>query len=753
MQREGRQNMRKREICIAIIVWLFQIMFGMAACSDRGSEVNTEAGAPDLSGGAYVCTGWERIPWEGTGQSSRLFACENEVVFSCEHYFYYAGTSIDPNQIGDLVEAYDDFQITTKIYRQTIEDKKLSEKAFVCELDGYVSDAVYEDKELTLLLSSAADYLRLRDEGYLVRVGDDGRTVFRRELEKGEWNGKLAVNGKGDILILYANKVACFDSKGKERKTQTYDSVSPAVAICGGEGGGFYLIGLEKGPLTKRIEGGKEEVIDDAHSFLELFRTAGGRILAGNGEKVFLYAEKEWVELFDYLSLDVCAKDVVKWWMDESGKVYLIAREGGDQEEILVSAERLPESETQQKEVVRLGTNGLDEKIQRAVLSFNRSSDKYRVEIVNYTGMVSAYSDESDLRAADERFLLDISSGKSLDLAFTNLLSVHNVSPEGVMADLNPYLEQSEMLSRDDFFSDVLEAATDQGNLLYLSDSFHVSTLLCKTSIEEADGKEWTLEKLIETAEAHPESLLFPVPNGDFEQALRTYNAQTVIAISLMLVGDNIFEGDAPEKELFVRLLRLARRAYDTNSQETTIQEALREGTLLFVPADIRNFSDLSQYYVRNFDKKDMTVMGYPTESGQGMSVIGPGLGIGILASSQHKDSAWAFIEFYLTNADEDSIEYLSSQKSVFEKQLQKAHQYAHTDSDAAQTDYVEEETLELLEEMLEQAVGSDRKVDAEILDIIDEAAQVFYAGDAAAETAADVIMNRVSLYLNENRK
>ena len=745
--------MRKRFFFTTFLICFFFILMFMSACSKDNKNGHAEAFESSSLDGRYVCTGYEKILRNDAGQGNRIFACTDKTVFSCENCFSYRGNSIDSKEIEELVELYDELAVSTKIFRQTIDGKKLSELAFVGELDGYVISAVIsDDEELVMTLSSAADYLGLRDEGYLVRINRNGEIIFRKKLEKGTWNGKLTIDGKGNAMIFCGDKIIRYDPKGKELREQRINFTSCVLDICGDENDGFYLIGLEKGATTKHIQGDKEVVIDTEHGFLELSRTHGGNVLAENGEKVFLYTGQGWLELFSFISLDIYSKDVIKWWMGDDGKVYLIVQEGKGQEEYLVLAECKPETQIVSKEVITLGTNGLNEDVQRAVISFNRINEKYRVELINYAGMINAYSNENDNRLEEERFRLDISSGKKLDLVFTNLLSCYDVSPKGIMENLNPYLTQSDLISKDDFFQEVLQAASHQGDLMYLSNSFYVSTLLCKASLKGVDDHGWTIEKLTKLARDYSDAYLFSPVYGEGIQ-MGAYNANIVIENALLLYGNKLFDGDASGEKILAQLLDIAKQVYSANNQELITRDALNQGAVLLVPAKIWNFNDLSLYFARDFNKTDMRVVGYPTEDGRGKSVIEPCNGIGILASSEHKDAAWAFIEYYVMFSGSENTDYFSTRKSIFDRQLHNASQKAKQNYEMDDKNYVDEDAIKFLIGMLDNAVGSDQKIEAEIMNIVNEETQSFYLSEKTSEETADVIFRRSEIYLKENCK
>ena len=122
-----------------------------------------------------------------------------------------------------------------------------------------------------------------------------------------------------------------------------------------------------------------------------------------------------------------------------------------------------------------------------------------------------------------------------------------------------------------------------------------------------------------------------------------------------------------------------------------------------------------------------------------------------MLSSSKHKDAAWVFLEYYLHSSDSEKLDHLSSLKSKFNVQIKKAYEFSKRKSKPDDMNYIEKESLTLLEEIMENAVGSDQRMEEEIMDVIFEETPAFYVGDKTAGEVTSIIGSRVMLYLKEN--
>ena len=744
--------MKTTRINICKILITIMLLTLLTSCQYNNTRIKeTETDWSMQNGSCYTCVGYEKISWNEAMHDSRVLACSGNFVFSCEPVFLYDGQIIDESEIDDLVEDYDQFEIKTMIYKYVIEDNKLIDGNMIGEADGYVIGAcVYENEKLIMTITSAADYLGLEEKGWLAMMNVDGKISFSKELDKGRCTEHLTANSNGEIFILSKNEIYTYNSKGKNVRTQKLDEKTQGWEICCDDEKGCYVISMDVALVLRKLCQGKEEIIDNTHSFTEMSRTPEGRVIAMNRNKLYVYSEltKEWQELVDFVNIDICSDDIIKWWMGKNSDLYIILRGEGTDDEYLITAQIKSKEEIPEKEVIRMAVNGTSSKFRRMAIGFNRTNEKYRIEITNYFETLGAYSTEADFEAANERLILDLYTEKKIDLIDLGVLISQDISPVGLLEDLNPYLSQHSSIQKDDFFPEVLQGATVNNSLLWLTDTMMLTTLLCQPTLQKQIQENWTVENMIKIARENPNMQLFN-ETGVMNRQEKNLCANHVLECALALNQPKYFE-NMFDREAFIQILQEAKEQYDSLSINTG--EVENKNDYLLVDSCISSFDGLTYDLLESFHKQGMAAIGYPTEDGKGKSIISPYVGIGMLSSSEHKDAAWAFLEYYIQSADDRNLDYLSSVKSKFATQIKKAYEMSKQDIAPDNADYIDEESLKLLEELVDNAVGSDQKIDEEIINIVYEEVPAYYIGDKTVGEVADVIGNRVMLYLNENK-
>lgn len=755
--------MRKRQGMLSWILLGMIVAFMMAACEKPGNESKMEKQGFESQDGEYVCERFEKI-WSGEeGRNRQVLACFDHVIYSSESHYWYQEREILEEEIGELVEEYDAFQVRTTIYGLAIDEAENAGEQVLCELEGFIECATAgEDGALFLVLTSSKTFLGLEEERILACLGTDGREIFQRELERGPQVQSLSAGG-GKIWAKSLNQILVFDAKGKKKDIITLSSSGYLVDLCA-DGDECFVICLEKGPITKRVGKKKETVVDQDLGFLELSSGSAGGILARNSDKIYLYESKtgSWQELLRILDIGVSSKDILTWWMDERDRISFLIREGNDT--CLVTAGRHPMDELSVKKTLTIGTWQTTEELQRLIAGYQRMRGDIRIEIQRYGDGVSAYSSREDMENALQRLRLDLTAGKGPDLLCVDVLRLTDLAPNALLEDLGPWLDRSKVIRRDDFFPAVLQSATYDGKLTYLTDSFTLSTLMGRASLLGKE-KDWTLERILSLAKSHPNSDLFQRIEGGGDYG-RDANVRNYLENLLILSGERIFgkKGEKADMETLCLLLQLAKEQYDgTSPLAENIGERVGKGGILLYEANLYDFYEICHVTTQIFGGKEVRVAGYPAEGGEGKSILFPKPGIGILQTSEEKEEAFAFLEYYLTSSDQESLDFFSSRKSVFEGQLAKARQLAKelqkTEKQSSNMAKSEEgdgevwnlEALELLEQAVLESAGTDAMMEEQILDIIFEEANAFFAGGKSAEAVGEIIWNRVRLYLGES--
>lgn len=739
--------MEKKNLRIVIAFLCLALMLIPAACAGtrKTTAEDTEVSLrPDC---VYVCTGYEKIAWES--ESRRVLACAGDMVYSVDEVFYYEGQRIAEAEIWELVEDYDRLAVKGIIFCQTVEGKTLSQERVVCETEGHIRGAATAgDGDIILSVEDAKTYLGIKEGYCLMKIGSDGKVLFKAEQEFGYAPSVLTVDREGNAFTSSQNSVYCFNRKGKCIRTMDFNNT--VTDICADGKGGVYVSCAGVRVPIVRMRGGKEEPVNEKVGLNKFARTVTGQLLARNNTKAYLYSEKDdvWQELLVFSNMDLLADDILEWWMGEKERIHLIVKGDNGLGEYLVTAEQRSEEAIITKEVLTIGTWGYSEELTRAIVGFNRINEQYRIEIMDYSEKLSEYDTGGGVAAITDRIKLELISGKGPDLLSLNVIDIGLIAEKGMMEDLGPYLENSDKLSREDFFDELLKSATFGGKLAYLPDSFGIRTMVGKRSIL-GEKEAWTLEDVILLTEKYPQALLL-APNV----RARENSAEKVVKTMFWLNQEQFFgprDGkDFFDAKAFAVMLNKAKEVYGAKELSgSDLQAAYRNGEVLLADIYISSFWDLSSRQSEFFGREPMQVTGYPTGGEKSGHIITPQGGYGIMSFCKNKEAAWEFLE-YLMMREPESLFAFSSRPVCFEKQMDTMLGYVKRESTEEDVKSFED-NLQLLRKIVQNAVGTYCLADEEILNMIYEEARQFYLGDKTAEAATNAICNRVKLYLDEN--
>ncbi len=190
----------------------------------------------------------------------------------------------------------------------------------------------------------------------------------------------------------------------------------------------------------------------------------------------------------------------------------------------------------------------------QAVSDFNKTNDRYKVELTEYFPYAQNVTDE-EWDNAILNLNTRIISGDMPDILDMSNLSVQIYQSKGLLEDLYPYMEHDPEIRKEDYFENVFEAISLDGKLPYLTDGAAISTMLAGEDIVVGnDG--WTIQEL--------------------EKVLDTYGANSINNLSgasflkVMLQTDGSFidwnlgkcSFDSPE---FVKMLEFAGKIQESS--------------------------------------------------------------------------------------------------------------------------------------------------------------------------------------------
>lgn len=419
-------------------------------------------------------------------------------------------------------------------------------------------------------------------------------------------------------------------------------------------------------------------------------------------------------------------------WLDE--ETFLIRTSG-----ILLDIypvlllKRVPAGEIQEKTVVRMAvplnatwedatwTDTVDRKIVEMITIFNRSSAQYRVE-------VETFSSATELN-------LKFASGDSPDLIYWSYTawldepaSANLLAKRGYLEDMEPLFAADEEANLSNFIPNLVELVKERdGGLYSMPLSFYFTGA---TALEEyvGDDPTWTIAEMVELQENLPEDMTI------FGNSIQSSMLDTLLNDNLTAFVDmNTGECDFMNQD-FYDILNFCRDNFPAEFSEDSAGSSGNSLLMGVISADL--YSELPE-----LEAQGKVLVGYPGVEGNGMSAV-----IfdecSLCAMGQNKEAAWEFIKTLYTY--EFQYAYSGLFISVRDDVFNDMEDWRLTNNDRF--------TPELSAEFRQLVYGIEtlKILDSPVLPIIREEAAAFFAGDKTAEQVAEIIENRVKIYLSE---
>ncbi len=486
--------------------------------------------------------------------------------------------------------------------------------------------------------------------------------------------------------------------------------------------------------------------------------------------------------LYEYSIADQKTSEVLQWLdSDINGDYvnYVAATEDGDilaviidwntNEMSLAKLKKTPASEVTQKTQIVIGTLYTDQALQAAAVRFNKNNTQYHVSIKTYVDE----NNWTDTTWSDAITALnnDIVSGTDCpDILDLSNLDVKALASKGVFEDITPYLENSTVLDKDDFFQSILDSYTFDGKLVGIPQSFMLNTVVGKTA-DVGDKMGWTIDDVMALSQKYPDAELF--------------DGMTKASMLYMLVGydlDSYIDWTTGkcnfDSENFQKVLEFINTfpedyTYDENEKSTPAKIQARE--LLLNTAGIYQLESIQES--EGMFGEAVTFVGYPNDNGTAGCYMSANSLYAIASKSANKDGAWTFIEDLLNSSTDEAYSYgLPSRKSALNELIEKEMNPSYLlDENGNQIldengnpipegggsiswgdwEYTyhtpTQEEVDILMQLIDASqpitVGND-----EITNIITEEAEAFFKGQKSVADVANVIQSRVQIYVNENK-
>lgn len=400
----------------------------------------------------------------------------------------------------------------------------------------------------------------------------------------------------------------------------------------------------------------------------------------------------------------------------------------------------------------------VDDAIKSAAVKFNKSQDKYQIMVKDY----STYDD------APTQMNNDLLAGEIPDIIDLSGISAEKYISKGMLLDLYTLMDKDSDIKKDDFIENVLQVMETDGKLYHISPTFGVNVLIGKTS--DIGGRDkFTVQDLIdlEQSKGNDAKAFYMRSNTSVLNMICTANYEDYIDWN---TGKCSFNSDE-----FVKLLEYANtypKDEDINWDEDyeSLPTQIRSGKVILADIYSLGMEEIELYNAMFED--DISFIGYPSDKSAGASAS-MNMDLGIYAKSKNVDGAWAFLKTFLTKdyickgannyysgfpLRKDALEYQIKRYSATEKYTDEYGNEIEPYQSSWGYDDLDVEIGPLSEDQVNKLREVIASVDHlyvyndDVMTIISDETGAYFSGQKSAKEVADIVQNRVSNYVNENR-
>ena len=640
-----------------------------------------------------------------------------------------------------------------------------------------------------------------KSEYHLVKLDAQGNQIYDEDFseqtrqEEYFYAQMMAVDDQGRIYLSINNSmgtsIMLFDENGKFKGNASVDQQAWISSIGAAKDGKVYATYMQYnndssvGVIAEIDFEGKKlgkvyKNFPCSNGNCTILRGTESDIICSDESALYEYSfeKEEASKILTWLDCDIEGSKINQVFMDTEGKLYAMIYDWNSGSAELAAMKKVRTEDVVKREKIVIGMIYSNSNLESKIVEFNKNNDKYRVTMKTY--MDENNWSEKSYEDAITNLTNDILSGNSPDILDLNGLDIQNFANKNVLEDLTPFLEKSSVLSKNDFFDSILNAATFNGKLVYIPSRFTLETITAKSSLV-GDKMGWTMEDVMKLKNQYPDAELI-------EYATKN----DIMNIMLMLNKDSFIDPETGachfDGKEFKDLLVFANafpKEYDYDQERSVTPYLLADNRLLLNMTSIYSFDEVQSVF-SYFGDEDVTFIGFPTYDNSNGCLLNPSDQYGMSAQSKNKEAAWTFLEAILTSSTDDERYYyfgFSTLKSEYEKQKAKALEvnyvydengeimkdengnpivegygggWTMTGSDGSQWTYeyrpITKEEVDMVETLLAGAKAINISLDNQLSTIISEEAEYYFSGSKSVDEVVNIIQNRVNLYVQENR-
>lgn len=403
------------------------------------------------------------------------------------------------------------------------------------------------------------------------------------------------------------------------------------------------------------------------------------------------------------------------------------------------------------KEIITIAVAQKNTALVEAVTQYNKSSDCYRAEIVEY---------ENDQDGISSALQTDIIAGKIPDLMSVDVIDMDVMISKGILADLSDNLAQDVEIGKDDFVGHSLEIYK-RGEKLYA-----LPTALCVTSFV---GKEALLNGIDRWNMVEFKEYLKNLP--DSSVVTQGFSKDEMLYFMLDLYLEEYVDWDTKqsyfEDEDFKELLEFVNlyqdHKEDMQENMATLVDQFMHDEIILYPNGISNIYDYR--LMKALWGEEVKYIGFPSKSGTGIELQDVATAYVVAKDSPYREELWKILKMLVT--DERNIEAaIPAYKPSFDKMCERAQEKRMVVGEDGISHEVPEITLDV-SGMEIQIFAADKQEIDQFIELVEKAEAVgissvglkkiiqeesggYFKGQKSLDEVASIIQNRAGMYLNE---
>lgn len=604
---------------------------------------------------------------------------------------------------------------------------------------------------------------------HLMKVAVDG--TIQTDIVVDELTGitdgnyvQMVQDSNGVLYFLETTKniVVVMEDDGTLKGIIELGDIVPNLLLTSKDG--TIYIGLDNGTKTSLWGISEENLVVSNQE--EILPVGNLRMLQGGLEKDFIGVTS--TGLIECSVGDTQAEELMNWTENGITRASLLSmRVYGDNTVAMVSYEEGKETMdlmfivgmegVKEKTVITIATFMADYNLTDFVVAYNKEHTDIKLEIKEYYDKHNGY-DEVKMQDAVNRLNTDIVEKKAGDIldvgSLREFTSRKYYVDKGVLENLYDWMEKDSDINKEDFIPNLLAANEINGGLYDLVPSFNITTMAGKTSIV-GNGDSWTLEEAKDSVTKEENLQLFG------------YGSKSEFLRLTLLYNQGSFIDDKQgtcqfDSELFKKYVEYANtfpyeEEYDESVSGWNNLDKTYAGEVVLYNSIVDGIVEGIRQAWAIFGE-EVTFIGFPSEEGIGSAFV-PVLSLGVFSDSEQKEASWQVLKTLLESEYQNSRKRdIPAIQSAMEQHFKRILEENPSSMDGFGSYTFEVIYGDVKERHIEQAKDLISKttvmeeVDENIYGIILEEAEYYFKGEKSLDEVCNLIQNRVSIYLKEQK-